>query len=34
LVEGQNVVAASTHANYRNTPSLSFELSFTAERGE
>nr|WP_269813011.1 fibrinogen-like YCDxxxxGGGW domain-containing protein [Ornithinimicrobium sediminis] len=34
LVEGTNVVAASTHANYRSTPSLTFELTFTAERGE
>jgi PKD repeat protein len=26
LVEGTNVVAASTHVNYRNTPDVSFEL--------
>src|SRR5699024_505630 len=34
LVEGENVVAVSTHANYRGTPNLSFDLSFTALRGE
>jgi hypothetical protein len=34
LVEGENVVAASTHAGFRNSPNLSFELSFTAERSE
>ena len=33
LVDGTNVVSASVHANYRNTPDLSFDLSFTAERG-
>lgn len=34
LVDGTNVVAASVHANYRNSADLSFDLSFTAERGE
>lgn len=34
LVDGENVIAASVHANYRSTPDLSFDLSFTAERGE
>lgn len=34
LVDGENVIAASVHANYRNTPDLSFDLAFTAERGE
>ncbi|WP_396278339.1 fibrinogen-like YCDxxxxGGGW domain-containing protein [Glutamicibacter creatinolyticus] len=33
LRNGQNVVAASTHGNYRSTPDLSFELGFTATRG-
>ncbi|WP_460802427.1 fibrinogen-like YCDxxxxGGGW domain-containing protein [Microbacterium sp. GXF6406] len=34
LVNGTNVLAASTHANHRATPDLSFQLSFIAERGE
>ncbi|QTV80187.1 fibronectin type III domain-containing protein [Microbacterium sp. NIBRBAC000506063] len=34
LVEGTNVIAASVHANYRNTPDLSFDLAYTAERGD
>lgn len=34
LINGENVIAASTHADYRATPDLSFKLSFTAERGE
>ena len=33
LVDGTNVLAASVHANYRSTADLSFDLSFTAERG-
>lgn len=33
LRNGKNVVAVSTHGNYRSTPDLSFELSFTASRG-
>lgn len=33
LRNGQNVVAASTHGNYRSTPDLSFDLSFTGVRG-
>lgn len=33
LVNGENVIAASTHASWRATPDLSFELSFTALRG-
>ena len=33
LVAGANVVAVSTHANYRSTLDLSFDLSFTARRG-
>ncbi|UYO96651.1 fibrinogen-like YCDxxxxGGGW domain-containing protein [Microbacterium sp. M28] len=34
LVDGTNLLAASIHANYRSTPDLSFDLAFTAERGE
>lgn len=34
LVNGDNVIAASTHASWRATPDLSFALSFTAIRGE
>lgn len=34
LVEGQNVVSASTHMNYRSTPDATFDLRFTAERGD
>lgn len=34
LINGENVISASTHADYRATPDLSFRLSFTAERGE
>lgn len=34
LVDGTNVVAASTHANYRATPNLSFDLSMTGVRGD
>lgn len=34
LVDGTNVITASVHANYRNTPDLSFDLSLHAERGE
>lgn len=34
LVDGTNVLAASVHANYRTTPDLSFDLAFTAERGQ
>ncbi|MBT2484568.1 MULTISPECIES: fibronectin type III domain-containing protein [unclassified Microbacterium] len=34
LVDGTNVLAASVHANYRSTPDLSFDLAFTAERGQ
>ena len=34
VVAGTNVLAASVHANYRATPDLSFELSYTARRGE
>lgn len=33
LVDGSNVIAASTHVNYRSTPDVSFDLTFTAERG-
>lgn len=33
LRNGENVVAVSTHANYRSTPDLSFELGFSAMRG-
>lgn len=33
LVAGTNVVAASTHLNYRSSPDLSFDLRFTAKRG-
>ncbi|MFC0682446.1 fibrinogen-like YCDxxxxGGGW domain-containing protein [Lysobacter korlensis] len=33
LRNGVNVVSASTHANYRSTPDLSFDLSFVAKRG-
>ncbi|MFE5409669.1 fibrinogen-like YCDxxxxGGGW domain-containing protein [Microbacterium sp. NPDC056569] len=33
LVEGTNVIAASSHANYRSTPDMSFDLSFVADRG-
>lgn len=34
LVNGTNVIAASMHANYRSTADLSFDLGFTAERGQ
>jgi trimeric autotransporter adhesin len=34
LVEGTNVIAASTHLNYRSTPDVSFDVRFTAKRGE
>ncbi len=34
LVDGQNVVSASVHMNYRSTPDASFDLRFTAERGQ
>lgn len=34
LVDGTNVLAATVHANYRSTPDLSFDLAFTAERGQ
>ncbi|MDY0907921.1 fibrinogen-like YCDxxxxGGGW domain-containing protein [Microbacterium sp. CFBP9034] len=34
LREGTNVIAASSHANYRTTPDMSFDLSFVAERGD
>lgn len=34
LVDGTNVLAAGVHANYRATRDLSFDLAFTAERGE
>lgn len=33
LVEGVNVIAASTHSNFRSTADVTFDLSFTAERG-
>ncbi|MFF2488880.1 fibrinogen-like YCDxxxxGGGW domain-containing protein [Microbacterium sp. NPDC058062] len=33
LVNGTNVIAASSHANYRSTPDMSFDLSFVAQRG-
>ena len=33
LVEGTNVVSASTHVNYRTTLDVSFDLRFTARRG-
>lgn len=33
LVSGTNVIAASSHANYRSTPDITFGLSFSAERG-
>lgn len=33
LVAGTNVVAASTHLNYRTSPDLSFDLRFNAKRG-
>lgn len=33
LVAGTNVVSASTHQNYRSTPDVSFDLTFTAETG-
>ncbi|HTH06561.1 MAG TPA: fibronectin type III domain-containing protein, partial [Ilumatobacteraceae bacterium] len=32
LVAGQNVLAASTHLNYRSTPDASFELTLTASQ--
>jgi chitodextrinase len=32
LVAGQNVLAASTHLNYRSTPDASFDLTLTAVR--
>lgn len=32
LVEGENVIAASVHANYRATPDLSFDLALTMPR--
>ena len=34
LVEGTNVVAASAHSNYRTTPDVSFDLTYSAERGD
>lgn len=34
LVDGTNIIAASVHANYRGTTDLSFDLAFTAERGD
>lgn len=34
LVDGTNVVAASVHSNYRTTPDVSFDLAFSAERGD
>jgi hypothetical protein len=34
LVDGKNVLAASVHANYRATTDLSFDLAFTATRGQ
>ncbi|MGL3149310.1 fibrinogen-like YCDxxxxGGGW domain-containing protein [Microbacterium sp. A82] len=34
LINGDNVIAASTHAGWRATTDLSFQLSYTAERGE
>src|SRR5690606_19573150 len=34
LVNGENVIAASTHAGWRATVDLSFQLSYVAERGE
>ncbi|MGM7667957.1 fibrinogen-like YCDxxxxGGGW domain-containing protein [Microbacterium sp. A93] len=34
LFNGENVIAASTHAGWRATTDLSFQLSYTAERGE
>ncbi|MGV2984784.1 fibrinogen-like YCDxxxxGGGW domain-containing protein [Microbacterium sp. AGC85] len=34
LVNGENVIAASTHASWRATVDLSFQLSYVAERGE
>lgn len=34
LVDGENVIAASVHGNYRGTPDLSFDLSLSAQRGE
>ena len=33
LVKGENVLAASVHANYRLTPDLSFDLGLTMPRG-
>ncbi|HLS13036.1 MAG TPA: hypothetical protein VK095_00835, partial [Beutenbergiaceae bacterium] len=30
LVAGENLIAVSTHGNYRATPNLTFDLSFTA----
>ncbi|WBU38829.1 fibrinogen-like YCDxxxxGGGW domain-containing protein [Homoserinibacter sp. YIM 151385] len=33
LVDGANTIAASTHLNYRSTPSVSFDLALTATRG-
>lgn len=33
LVDGQNVVAVSTHLNYRSSPSVSFDLALSAQRG-
>ncbi|MDW4573602.1 fibrinogen-like YCDxxxxGGGW domain-containing protein [Microbacterium sp. M3] len=32
LVEGENVISASTHANYRSTPDLSFDLALNMPR--
>ncbi|PJJ72439.1 hypothetical protein CLV46_2011 [Diaminobutyricimonas aerilata] len=32
LVDGTNVIAVSTHLNYRSTPDVSFDLGFTATR--
>jgi hypothetical protein len=32
LVSGTNVIAASTHLNYRTTPDVSFDLTFTGAR--
>ena len=34
LVQGNNVVTASTHANFRSTPDISFDLRLTAEQGQ
>ena len=34
LINGTNVIAASSHLNYRSAPDLSFDLRFTAKRGQ